>query len=231
MGTESSRSARGSAWHVAHRKGTAGDLHVLDLPVGRSINVMMPTSPALVLGSTQLSSLIDTQTATAAGVDVCQRRTGGGVVFVHPEHSVWLDIVIPRDDRLWVDDVSRSSSWLGKAFVAALTSCDVTDISVYSGDMMRGDIGAVVCFASAAPGEVFVSTSNAQEKVVGISQRRGRHGARFQCILYRRWAPSEWSGHLTDADIAAETNKLLVRSVDVDADVLVENLRRELDAL
>lgn len=230
MGTESSLPARDSAWHVASRRGTAGDLHALDLPEGRSIHVMVPTSPALVLGSTQSSTLVNAQTAAAEGVDICQRRTGGGVVFVHPEHSVWIDVVIPRDDSLWVDDVARSSLWLGNAFVAALTACDMTDIGVYTGDMVRGEIGAAVCFASAAPGEVFFFAAKDHMKVVGISQRRGRIGARFQCILYRKWKPQEWSGHLTDVAIATATNELAVRSVDVSAEDLVENLRRELDA-
>jgi lipoate-protein ligase A len=230
MDSESSLPARGLAWHVEYRRGTASDLHALDLPEGRSINVMVPTAPALVLGSTQSPTLVNTQTATAMGVDVCQRRTGGGVVFVHPQHSVWVDVVIPRDDPQWVDDVARSSMWLGGAFVEALTACAVTDASVYTGNMVRGEFGAAVCFASAAPGEVFLLASNAREKVVGVSQRRGRSGARFQCILYRKWTPQEWSGHLTDADLVAATNELAVRSVDVSAEDLVGRLHRALEA-
>ena len=230
MDTDSSLPARGSAWRVERFTGSAGDLHALDLPDGRSINVMLPTAPALVLGSTQSSTHVDAQTATEMGLDVCQRRTGGGVVFVHPLHSVWVDVVIPRDDPQWVDDVARSSLWLGEAFVEALDACDISGVGTYTGAMRRGDVGHVVCFASSAPGEVFFDVSRLREKVVGISQRRGRSGARFQCILYRKWTPQEWSGHLTDEAVATATNELAVRSVDVRAEDLVEHLHRALDA-
>jgi len=230
MDIDSSLPARGSAWRIERCRGSAGDLHALDFPEGRSINVMLPTAPALVLGSTQSPTLVNSQTASKMGVDLCQRRTGGGVVFVHPRNSVWVDVVIPRDDPLWVDDVARSSLWLGAAFVDALDACGISGVGMYTGAMKRGDVGDVVCFASSAPGEVFFDVSKVHEKVVGISQRRGRNSARFQCILYQKWAPQEWSCHLTDIAVATATNDLAVRTVDVRADDLVEHLHRALNA-
>ena len=149
-------------------------------------------------------------------------------MFVHPRHSVWVDVLIPRDDPHWIDDVTRSSLWLGDAIVEALASCGVTDLHTYTGPMERGEVGAMVCFASAAPGEVFGSTLKTAEKVVGISQRRGRYGARYQCILYRKWAPHEWAHHLTDEAVQTATNRLVVREVNVSADDVVKNLRRVL---
>jgi lipoate-protein ligase A len=43
----------------------------------------------------------------------------------------------------------------------------------------------LVCFAGIGPGELFVG----DRKLVGMSQRRTRAGARFQCALPRRWSP------------------------------------------
>jgi lipoate-protein ligase A len=45
----------------------------------------------------------------------------------------------------------------------------------------------VVCFAGLGPGEVSVNG----RKVVGISQRRSRQGARFQCAALLEWRPQE----------------------------------------
>ena len=42
-----------------------------------------------------------------------------------------------------------------------------------------------MCFAGLGPGEVTVDG----RKVVGISQRRTRAAARFQCVVLERWDP------------------------------------------
>ena len=183
---------------------------------------MTPSTPALVLGSTQHLSVIDEQRAAAAGMDVCQRRSGGGIVFVDPIDSIWVDVFIPRDDPLWIDDVSHSSIWLGRAWVDALHECGVVGAHVNDGPMHRGGIGAVVCFASSAPGEVFIE----DKKVVGISQRRGRDGARFQCIVYRNWSPEKWSEVLVGTASAKATENLKVECVQGSTDVLLVNLHR-----
>lgn len=47
-------------------------------------------------------------------------------------------------------------------------------------------------------------------KVVGISQRRNRDGARFQCVLYRQWRPEEYA-HL----FVSEAVRDAVLSLDV----------------
>ena len=44
----------------------------------------------------------------------------------------------------------------------------------------------LVCFAGLGPGEVLRDG----DKLVGISQRRSRAGARFQCAVHIRWSPS-----------------------------------------
>jgi hypothetical protein len=45
----------------------------------------------------------------------------------------------------------------------------------------------LVCFAGIGPGEVLVGG----RKAVGISHRRTRAGARFQCVAHRRWPGEE----------------------------------------
>jgi hypothetical protein len=59
----------------------------------------------------------------------------------------------------------------------------------------------VVCFAGLGPGEVVDATGF---KVVGVSQRRTRAIARFQCALPLRWDPARLSGLLTARPPAAE---------------------------
>ncbi len=225
MTAESSAPASTSSWRVEHHDGRADDLHSLDVSGGRSVHLMAPAKPALVLGSTQALSSVDTVRAATVGIEVCRRRSGGGIVFVHPLDSIWIDVHIPRNDPQWVDDVSRSSLWLGHAWVEALAECGIKGASVYDGPMHRGDFGAVVCFASTAPGEVFIGDG----KVVGVSQRRDRSGARFQCIVYRHWTPEVWSGLVTDASASTATAMLNVSDVVVPREVLLDRLRQALE--
>jgi len=89
---------------------------------------------------------------------------------------LWVDLLLPRGDEWWDDDVGRSSVWLGRAWTSALAALGV-DARVVDGSAACGSAGRAVCFAGRAAGEVLVSG----RKVVGISQRRDRFGARFQC--------------------------------------------------
>jgi lipoate-protein ligase A len=143
-------------------------------------------APALVLGSTQRDHIVDHAAAMAAGIDVVRRRSGGGAVLVAPGAQVWLDIWLPAGDPLWEDDVVRSSAWLGATWVEALGSLGV-DAVAHAGPVDAGEWGQLVCFGGRGPGEVSV----AGRKVVGLSQRRTRAGARFQTMALLRWEPDE----------------------------------------
>ena len=57
--------------------------------------------------------------------------------------------------------------------------------ATHKGPMRTDRWSRLVCFAGLGPGEVTVDG----RKVVGISQRRTRAGARFQCAALRRWDP------------------------------------------
>lgn len=176
----------GGSWLVEHQVASAGQLHALEVPspARRRVWVMHPTSRALVLGSTQGARGLANDVRTG-GVDLVVRRSGGGAVLVDPPHDVWVDVVIPRGDRLWVDDVSASSRWLGETWAEALASLDV-EAEVHSGPPARTREATVACFAGLCAGEVSVDG----RKVVGISQRRTRAWARLQCLV--RTGPPVW---------------------------------------
>ena len=94
---------------------------------------------------------------------------------------------------------------------------------------MPSVLGPVVCFAGTGPGEVLV----AGRKVVGISQRRTRAGARFQCSVPILWDGARHAALLgpgirrvaPDTDPVAALDALAVGTVGGAApDVLVEAL-------
>lgn len=174
------------SWTVEHRRGPAGALH--DRPLGpdvpRAVIVLEPTQTALVLGSTQQEADVDTAALGARGVELARRRSGGGAVLLVPDATLWVDVELPRDDPLWDDDVGRAFHWLGRAWVAALADFGVR-AWVNTGALVESRWSRRVCFAGLGPGEVVVG----ERKLVGISQRRTRDGARFQCVLHRRWDP------------------------------------------
>ena len=204
-----------SPWPIHEWNGTAADFHALDLAHERAVWWCRVSEPTVILGSTQSAGDVDTAAATAAGISVARRRSGGGAVFVHPLDSLWIDVTIPRDDPLWVDDVSTSMLWLGDAWVAALQTWLTT--RVYTGAFDAGLDGRAVCFASTSPGEVFLDS----KKLVGISQRRSRDGARLQCVLYRSWNPSQWAALLSDPSIGNRQLSLPVAVVDADPHAVV----------
>lgn len=157
----------------------------------RSVHVLDVDAPALVLGSTQDEDLVDHEACRAGAVQVVRRRSGGGVVLLDLHVVVWLDVDVPRGDPLWDDDVGQAAWWLGEAFVAALGTGEV-----HRGGLERGAWGGLVCFAGLGPGEVTI----AGRKAFGISQRRTRAGARFQCAYVNQWDPARLASLLALPD-------------------------------
>lgn len=142
------------------------------------------SGPALVLGSTQPESAADAVAAAATGTEVVRRRSGGGAVLLLPGRSTWVDVTIGRDDPLWHDDVAVAFHWLGRAWAAAAQHLGV-EATVHTGPMVQTPWSRRVCFAGFGAGEVIVGG----RKLVGISQRRTRDAARFQCVMHRTWDP------------------------------------------
>lgn len=167
------------AYELVGRSGGAG-------PVERVVRPAQPAGPALVLGSGQSDQLVDREACARAGVQVVRRRSGGGAVLVEAGSLLWVDVVVPAGDPLWCDDVGRSAWWLGEAWVAALGAAGVTGAEVWKGGMVHRPWSSLVCFAGLGPGEV---TAGGTGKMVGISQRRSRSAALFQCGCLLRWEP------------------------------------------
>lgn len=173
-------------WSADRLAGSAALLHDRQLgpPVLRRVSVLEIERPALVFGSTQRETDADATALAAFEVDLVRRRSGGGAVLLVPGQTLWVDVELPRNDSLWDDDVGRAGFWLGRAWMVALAELGVR-AQVHTGGVLETAWSRKVCFGGLGPGEVTVDGC----KLVGISQRRTRDGARFQCVIHRRWDP------------------------------------------
>ncbi len=207
-------------FRVSSWQGSAAAFHARPLPdpVGPEVWVFEVTRPALVLGSTQdPSDTVDHLAVEAcAGVEVVRRRSGGGAVWLAPGQVVWVDVLVPAGHPRWDPDVGRATHWVGEAWAAALTEAGVEGVGVHRGGLVRSAWSATVCFAGLGPGEV---TDRAGRKLVGISQRRTRSVARFQCALLATWDPMPYARYLAAhppvgalADVAAGIGPLAERA-------------------
>ncbi len=211
---------------VERRRGSASDLHALEMPDDghRHVWILESTGPAVVLGSTQSHDVVDHVAAEAAGVAVARRRSGGGAVWVAPGEPIWVDVVIPRDDPLWVDDVGRAFLPVGRAWSRALDTMGFVGTTVHDGALLRTAWSDLVCFSGTGPGEVV----HEGKKVVGISQRRSRAGARFQCAIPRHWDPAPLLSFLHDAPSVDVLATVGAGVGDHDRDALVDAFVRAL---
>jgi lipoate---protein ligase len=187
-------------WAVEHLGGTVRELHESSAALlvgtgemGRLARILRPVDRAVVLGSTQALTSVDQDACASEGVDIVRRRSGGGAVLVEASSLLWVDLVVPAGDPLWCPDVGRAAWWVGEAWSEALSSAGVGGTEVWKGPLVRNLWSSLVCFAGLGAGEV---VSAAGQKVVGISQRRTRNGALFQCGCVLEWAPQRLLGLL-----------------------------------
>jgi len=145
-----------------------------------------------VLGSTQQDGSVDHAAAARLGVDVVRRRSGGGGVLLWPGEHLWLDVVVPRGNPLWHDDLGAAMWWLGDVWAEALRSLGLAP-DVHHGALVSAPWSAVVCFAGLGAGEVHTGG----RKLVGISQRRTRDGARLQSMCHLHWRPEVHAALIT----------------------------------
>ncbi|CAB5063997.1 MAG: hypothetical protein F2942_02525 [Actinobacteria bacterium] len=187
-----------SPWITEFLSGNAHELHQSEMPPAqRCVRLHSLTRPAVVLGSAQVAgsrlgsseklAVVAAEVLEQFGCDLAVRRSGGGAVWLSPGDQCWVDIWLPAGDPLWRSDVGQSSWWLGECWAEALaeTSQLAAQPVVHRGPLLHRDLAEVACFAGLGPGEVTVD----QKKIVGISQRRSRLGARFQCVVYTHWDP------------------------------------------
>jgi lipoate---protein ligase len=198
-------------WQLEFERGPAEHLHRRSADLagrepGRHLRVLEATRPALVLGSAQPFSDADAAVARRAGVEVARRRSGGGAVLVGPGQVLWVDLVIPAGDPLWDHDVIRAAWWVGDVWAAALDFAGLGPPAVWKSRMRSNRWSRRFCFAGVGPGEVLVG----EHKVVGLSQRRTRHGALFQTAALLSWDPASIVGllNLDTVEAAAATPAL-----------------------
>jgi lipoate---protein ligase len=186
-------------WEVQHLTGPVRELHEQSAALmgsgemGRVARVLQPLDRAVVLGSSQDETCADRDACAAAGVDVMRRRSGGGAVLVEPGSLIWVDLFVPPADSLWSSDVGRASWWVGEAWSVALGAAGLGDLQVWRGPMRRNPWSSLVCFSGLGAGEVVDALGR---KLVGVSQRRTRQGALFQCACLVRWEPERLLGLL-----------------------------------
>jgi lipoate-protein ligase A len=188
-------------------RGDAGEFHgrVLDDDTVPEVWLFDVARPALVLGSTQRAEdVADVAACDRAGVDIVRRRSGGGVVLLEPGRIVWFDVVVPAAHLHAAgvgDDVGASMAWLGWHVASALTDLGVDGVDIHRGGLLACSPWCpLVCFAGLGPGEVLRDGV----KLVGVSQRRSRPGARFQCAVHTQWNPDGLAGLLAAHMPAAE---------------------------
>lgn len=187
-------------WTTRHRRGSAAALHAIDPPdaPGHWLWVNEVEQPALVFGSGQSLSTEEIERAAAVGLEVVRRRSGGGAVMLVPDEHVWIDLWVPRSSPLWDDDVVAAVDWVGRAWVAALHEGFATALVAHRGAMQTSVWSSRVCFAGVGPGEVLAGN----RKLVGVSQRRSRDWARFQCVVHRVWdAPRAFAAFAGAPDV------------------------------
>ena len=61
-------------------------------------------------------------------------------MYLAPGGQLWLDVWIPRDDPLWVVDVSAAAEWVGAWWTAALAGVGQHGFEVHRGRSVPGDV-------------------------------------------------------------------------------------------
>jgi lipoate---protein ligase len=168
--------------------GSASEFHARTVPATSDLLVWWfeVERAAVAIGSGQVAAdVLDLDRCAEARIEVVRRRSGGGAVLLVPGEVLWIDVVVPATHRLWSDDVSVAMLRVGERWVEALAPMVPGQLSVHPGPMTRTPWSALVCFDGLGPGEVLLDG----RKLVGISQRRTRHAARFQCAVHLRYDP------------------------------------------
>ncbi|MBI1845298.1 MAG: hypothetical protein HYR89_11930 [Actinobacteria bacterium] len=213
------------SWAIERVRGTAAAFHAREDvdPAVRLVSFFEVTQPALVLGSAQPVTDVDAAAIDRQGVELVRRRSGGGAVLLVPDEVVWVDVVVPRGDRLWCDDVGRAFHWLGEVWIEALGGLGFHGVS-HEGPLACSPWSRRVCFAGVGAGEVLVGG----RKVVGISQRRGRIAARFQCAVLRRWDPGAVVGLMAMNELEKEEALMGLREVAAGIDAPADDIETAL---
>jgi lipoate-protein ligase A len=139
--------------------------------------VMRPSGRAVAMGSSQKPATFAADELDRDGIELAERRSGGGAVFIDPAGIVWIDVLAPRSSRLWHRDLVQNFLIVGHLWQHALAELGVvTEIVTESPD--RTPASSLACWAGHGWGELVIGDA----KLVGLSQRRTRWGSRVQAM-------------------------------------------------
>ena len=140
--------------------------------------VVHAVSPAAITVGRAQASEVDRAAASAAGIEVVTRPSGGGPVL-WDDDLVAVDIILPAGHPLLPVDVVAGYRWVGEAVVAALKALGIPGARAVppaeARAWPRGD-AAGLCFGGLSPWEVVVG----DRKVLGLSQVRRQPGGMIQ---------------------------------------------------
>jgi lipoate-protein ligase A len=195
------------------RRAPVAELHAAD-PIAAAVASPAlwwcdPTDSAIVLGSRQQPQTVDVERCRALGLSVVRRRSGGGAVLVEPAAVAWCDLVLPHG--VAPDDVRGSMVWAGERWRQALGALGVGPLLLHDGGMLCTPWSSLVCFAGTGPGELL---DPGGRKLLGLSQRRSRHGVRIQGTVYRRPPSVDITTLFTDATPPAALPEIATADVD-----------------
>jgi lipoate-protein ligase A len=159
-------------------------------------------SPAVVVGiglRHRVAEVVDLARCQAAGVEVLDRRAGGGAVLVDRDAMLCGAICVPLSHPLLDDDLTASYRWLGSRLCHRLGELGVAGARRVEVAEARADVRALrsredrlgrlllaTCYGALSPHEVVVGTA----KLIGLAQVRRRHAALFQFgVLLRDQSP------------------------------------------
>lgn len=170
----------------------------------------VPTDATIVLGRGQKAA------EPVEGFNQVVRPSGGGAVRLDPG-LLSLDVVIPAGHP-WTQGRHLADVFIpvGKAWMAALETLGVPDLSIWEGAATATRLGtpeqaalAEVCYASMGRGEIATGT----KKLVGLSQRQRRGGALVQCGIAHRWDPDPL---ITAMNVAHAREAIWEASIGID---------------
>lgn len=133
------------------------------------------SNTSLVMGSAQRPEIFDQQALAKADIDLVKRSSGGGAVFVDGLNVIWVDVFAPKDSPLWHRDLAKNFEIVGGCWQRAFSECGMR-LEMVTSSTSKSAEARLVCWAGIGWGELVVGN----RKILGLSQRRNRWGARVQ---------------------------------------------------
>jgi|TARA_B100001094_G_scaffold125504_1_gene121485 lipoate-protein ligase A len=186
-------------WNIEIKRSETALAHEANLDewLTPTIWVIEPRDTCLVLGKSEREKpFLNLNYLKEKGINLTTRQSGGGAVLVAPNDILWVDVFVPQSSNFWENDITKASIWVGGIWHDALKRLDVASY-LYEGKFERSRASDLVCFAGKGPGEILID----EKKILGISQRRSRLGARFQCALIINWKPEHLIGAYKDTSV------------------------------